>query len=168
MSRKRMRISIILIMLIGFGCIIMFNKYLKKSGSPTSYPIKEEELTGTVKENYYGTEEDFIQLDYPDGISYPGIKQFDISVSKYPFHAAYCKISADFGDTSVSKISLKKENQIRYYLPDNFDSYMYDSILLEFYDECSKLIGSSKIAVQYNMDEKLVQIFEIRAGKYSI
>lgn len=162
MSRKRMfiGISIIFIMLIGFGCIIMFNKYLKKSGNPTAYPIKEEGITDTVKENHYEIENNLIQLDYPNMISYPGIKQFDILVSNYPFDAAYCKITTDFGNTSISKISLKKENQITYYLPDNFDSYMYDSILFEFYDEYSKFIGSSKIAIQYNMDEKQVQIFE--------
>lgn len=99
-----------------------------------------------------------IQLEYPDKISYPGIKKLDIFVTNYPMNAVYCKISTNLGSTSVSKIYLEKENQITYYLPDNFDIYMFDSILFEFYDEYSQFIEGSKIAIHYDMDMKEVQI----------
>ncbi len=153
MSRKSILICvlIILILLIGFGCI-------------TAYPQIEKEYKDTMQESEYKTKKDdaYIRLEYPNKISYPEMKQFDITISNYPVNTAYCKISADLGSTSISKIYLEKENQITYYFPDNFDSSMFGTILFEFYDENSQLIDDTKITIEYDKDEKQFQIFEMK------
>lgn len=168
MSRKSILIGIfiIVIILIGFWCLIMFNGNLNKSKSPTANPVIEKEDTDTVKESNYGTEKEiddaYIQLEYPNKISYTEMKQFEVSISNYPVNAVYCEVSADLGSTSISKIYLEKENQIIYYFPDDFDSYMFNSILFEFYDENSKLIDDTKITIEYDKEEKKFQIFEMK------
>lgn len=168
MSKKSILIciSISLIILIGFGCMIIFKGNSNKSKSPSTNPVIEKEDTDTVKESDYETEKEiddaYIQLEYPNKISYPEMSQFDVTITNYPVNTAYCEISADIGSTSISKIDLEKENQIIYYFPDNFDTYMFDSIMFEFYDENSQLIDNTKITIEYDKDEKQFQIFEMK------
>lgn len=166
MSKKSILIciSIIIIILIGFGCMIIFNGYLNKS--PTTNPVIEKEDTDTVKDSDYETEKEiddaYIQLEYPNKISYPEMKHFDVTISNYPVNTAYCEVSADSGSTSISKIYLEKENQITYYFPDNFDTFIFDTIIFEFYDDNSQLIDDTKITIEYDKDEKQFQIFEMK------
>lgn len=161
MSRKRILICalIILIILIGFGRIIMFNGYLKESKNLTANPIIEKEYIDTIRESCDETGSNDIQLEY---ISYPEMTKIDFLISNYPVNVAYCKVSADLGRTSTSKIHLKKENQITYYVPDNFNNFMHDIILFKFYDENLQFIKDSKITIEYDKNEKHFQIIEMK------
>lgn len=169
MTRRKRLIGIVLILflVIGFGCIIIFNWKLKKSNPsttsnhPTINPTKEQEETDKSEESHYELEDTIIRMEYPNGISYPGVNQFNVLISFYPLDALYCKISADIGKTSKSKIDLEKEKMITYYLPDNFNDYMLDVISFKFYDEYSQFIKDYKIYIRYDENTKRVQILEM-------
>lgn len=168
MNRKRKLICMLIfcIISISFGYIIMFNGYFVKSKDPTVYSSREKEDMRTIKNHLYEEDELYIQLLYPNQLSYPEMRTFDILISNYPFNSKYCKISTNFGNTSVSRINLEKDNRITYSLPDNFDRLTHDIILFEFYDENSQLIGNSKIAVEYEKDKKQCQIFEAKIKSF--
>ena len=163
MAKKKLLICvlIVLIALISFVSIIMFNACLKKSNNSTANTAINKEDTDETKEGYYEIEPAYIQLEYPNKISYPEMRKFDVIISNCPVVVSYCKIAVDFGNISKNKIYLEKENKITYNFADNFEG-LTDIISFEFYDENAQFIADSKIAVQYDKDEKNFQIFEIK------
>lgn len=172
MTRRKILIGIVLmlVLVIGFGSVIKFNRNLNTgnystiSTHPTANPAKEQDHTNKKVESHDeledAIEDAMIQVQYPNELPYPGVNQFNVFVSFYPNDAIYCDISADIGKTSERKIDLKKEKIITYYLPDNFDGYMLDVITFKFYDEYSRFIKEYKIYVLYDEDSKRIQMIE--------
>lgn len=172
MTKRKMLICIVpmLVLVIGFGCVIKFNWNLKKSNHsttsdhPTTNPSKEQENTDKPEESHDELEdviEDaMIQMEYPSEIPYPGMNQFNVLISVCPNDFIYCEISADIGKVSKRKIDLEKEKLMTYYLPDHFDDYMVDVIWFKFYDEYSKLAKERKMYILYDKDSKKVNVVE--------
>ncbi len=169
MTKRKMLISIalMLVLLIGFGCIIMLNWHPNESNPstasnrPTINPANERVDMDQSEESHYGLDDAIMCMEYPNEISYPGVNQFNVLLSVYPADAVYCKVFSDIGRISKSKIDLEREKLITYYLPDNFDRNMFDVITFRFYDEYSRFIKDYQLYVQYDENRKRVQILEM-------
>lgn len=149
-----------------FGTVnfLLFHGYShsRNNNSPSAYLVTAAGNAGTIKDNSYlpTAEGATIQFEYPGAVAYPEIENFDITVSNYPANAAFCKVSADSGKTSANGIYLGSEKQVTYSIPSYIDSLGSDTVSFQFYDDSARLIGDSKISLEYNDEEKQLQIFE--------
>lgn len=121
------------------------------------YVVTSREITGSYEDLAA-----YIHLDHVDAIDYPGINSFDILVPDLPCAVEYCEISTDSGKVSSDFIKVKKERQLTYYVPSDFESRMRDTIVFKFYDEDFKLITEIKTAVLYNKNKKKIEILEVK------
>lgn len=169
MERRNILTRVLIIVTMIFACFGAVNfllsrgySYSKHGISTSPYLVTAAGNAGTVNDNSYlpTVEGAMIQLEYPNSVPYPGMEKFDIMVSNYPANAVFCKVSADFGKTSANAIYLGSENQISYFVPAHIDSLASDTVSFQFYDDNARLIGDSKIAVEYDKEEKQLQIFE--------
>lgn len=163
MNKKRVINA--LVVLIGLGIFIMFSAYAEKNGSFVESSIENpdiEKSTGFMDSILHEIQHELICFEYPDIVFYPKMRQFNISVTTGSSDMVYCIVSANLGSTSKSRIFLGREsaNQITYYVPDNFDVLMFDTISFKFYDEYSRLIDDSKLIISYDEEEKQIQVFD--------
>ena len=119
--------------------------------------VTSREITGSYEDLAA-----YIHLDHVDAIGYPGINSFDISVPDLPCAVEYCEISTDLGKVSSDFIKVKKERQLTYYVPSDFESRMRDTIVFKFYDEDLKIITEIKTAILYNENKKQIEILEVK------
>lgn len=159
--------ALVLALVTGIGCTIMFNWNPKESNPSTAsnHPAinsaNEQADMLPSKESHYGLGDAVIQMEYPSEISCPGVNQLNVLLSIYPADAVYCKVFSEIGRTSKSTIDLAREKRITYYLPDHFDRNMSDVISFRFYDEYSRFIKDYQLYVQYDENAKRVQVLEM-------
>lgn len=166
MTKRKMLICIVLmlVLLIGYECVIKFNGNLKKSNHSTTNLSKEKENIDKSEERHdeleNAVEDAMLQMEYPSEIPYPGVNQFNVLISFYSNDFIYCDVSADIGKVSKTKINLGKEKLMTYYLPDHFADYMVDVIWFKFYDKYSRIVKKHKIYILYDKNTKKVKIAE--------
>ena len=142
------------------SCILVFFILLALSSCKTvshqnndeeteSQILHEEIESQTLHEETESQTLHEVLLEYPIKMPYIAIK-FAITISHFPASAKYCNISSFCGGLPVKKISLDDGNQFEYYFPSSEESFDFDKVVLEFYDENEQLVADANILIKYD------------------